>query len=240
MMEISPKKSKRRWVPGPWRTFVLSIIIASIIIFLSVTWVSFVTIINQRNDAQDLAQSRQEKIVALNLGISNLEYLLDAQKQEELQGKGLERIRQLQSRIDPQMSTWIYNSIKVFSKKYGVDESLVIHVINRESGFDVFAKSNKGARGLMQVMWSAHEKMLKAMGIKNVHQLFHIDKNIEAGCKILRMYLDKNKTTYGALKAYVGGEHDKYIRDIFSTMIDYQIKFSSEKPQQKIEREGKK
>ncbi|MCK5552553.1 MAG: transglycosylase SLT domain-containing protein, partial [Deltaproteobacteria bacterium] len=42
--------------------------------------------------------------------------------------------------------------IEEFSKKYGVDSALVKAVIQAESGFNSYAVSRKGAKGLMQLM----------------------------------------------------------------------------------------
>jgi soluble lytic murein transglycosylase len=44
------------------------------------------------------------------------------------------------------------NFVEKYSKLYGVDKNLVYAVIRCESGFDLYAKSKKGAVGLMQLM----------------------------------------------------------------------------------------
>ena len=42
-------------------------------------------------------------------------------------------------------------TIKEYAKEYGIETSLVLAIINTESGFNRFAFSNKGAVGLMQI-----------------------------------------------------------------------------------------
>ncbi len=82
---------------------------------------------------------------------------------------------------------------------------LVLAVIEVESGFDRFAISRSGARGLMQVMpfW------LEEIGHPE-DNLFQVDTNLRYGCAILRYYLDRHKGDLGrALAAYNGslGRH---------------------------------
>jgi soluble lytic murein transglycosylase-like protein len=63
---------------------------------------------------------------------------------------------------------------------------LVLAVIDTESGFDRFAISTAGARGLMQIMpfW------LEEIG-RPGDNLFQVATNLRFGCTILRYYIDK-------------------------------------------------
>jgi soluble lytic murein transglycosylase-like protein len=72
------------------------------------------------------------------------------------------------------------------SKRKGLDPSLVLALIEVESGFRKYAISNAGARGYMQVMpfWA------RLIGDGNVSRLFHMQTNLRFGCVILRHYLD--------------------------------------------------
>ena len=133
------------------------------------------------------------------------------------------RLCQLQPRLDPITAKRIIELIKKYCKQYNLNESLVVHLMYRESSFDVMSVSNKDCYGLMQVRYSVHKEMLKELNIQNSYQLFHLENNIESGCKILKEYLDKSETLYGALQRYVGGEHDKYIKDIFRLMVEYEM-----------------
>ena len=87
------------------------------------------------------------------------------------------------------------------SKRAGLDESLVLGLIQVESAFRKFAVSSVGARGYMQVMpfWS------RLIGDGDVGRLFHLQTNLRFGCVILRHYLDReNGDLYMALGRYNG------------------------------------
>ncbi len=72
------------------------------------------------------------------------------------------------------------------STRAGLETSLVLGLIQAESGFRKYAISKAGARGYMQVMpfWA------RLIGDGHVSQLFHMQTNLRFGCVILRHYLD--------------------------------------------------
>jgi len=87
------------------------------------------------------------------------------------------------------------------SKRAGLDTTLVMGLIQVESGFRKFAVSSAGARGYMQVMpfWTR----VLATGDPSV--LFHMQTNLRFGCVILRHYLDReNGNLFMALGRYNG------------------------------------
>jgi len=148
---------------------------------------------------------------------------LDATKTEAIMDIR-DRIIQLQPKLDPSIAYRIAVSIESNCEKYNIPSSLVIHLISRESSFNVFSKSNKECMGLMQVRFPVHRKMLKEMGISNVYSLYHIDNNISAGCRILSDRLSKSKSVSGALQKYVGAKNKKtkqYANDILGMMREY-------------------
>ena len=71
------------------------------------------------------------------------------------------------------------------SKRAGLDPSLVLGLIQVESGCRKYAISSVGARGFMQVMpfWA------RLIGDGDVVRLFHMQTNLRFGCVILRHYL---------------------------------------------------
>jgi soluble lytic murein transglycosylase-like protein len=73
------------------------------------------------------------------------------------------------------------------SKRKGLDPSLILGLIQIESGFRKYAISPAGARGYMQVMpfWS------RLIGDGDIGRLFHMQTNLRFGCVILRHYLDR-------------------------------------------------
>lgn len=75
------------------------------------------------------------------------------------------------------------------SRRAGLDESIVLGVIQVESAFRKFAISPVGARGYMQIMpfWA------RLIGDGDPGKLFHLQTNIRFGCVILRHYLDMER-----------------------------------------------
>ena len=73
------------------------------------------------------------------------------------------------------------------AKRAGLEVSLVLGLIQVESGFRKFAVSSAGARGYMQVMpfWT------RVLGDGDAGKLFHMQTNLRFGCVILRHYLDR-------------------------------------------------
>jgi soluble lytic murein transglycosylase len=73
--------------------------------------------------------------------------------------------------------------IEITAAKYGVDKFLVKAVMRQESGFDPFARSAKGAIGLMQLMPGTGEQWAKAVNRRNFtpESLWNEQVNIEAG-----------------------------------------------------------
>jgi soluble lytic murein transglycosylase-like protein len=87
------------------------------------------------------------------------------------------------------------------SQRAGLEPSLVLGLIQVESGFRKFAISGAGARGFMQVMpfWTR----VLAEGDANV--LFQAQTNLRFGCVILRHYLNvENGNLFLALGRYNG------------------------------------
>lgn len=73
------------------------------------------------------------------------------------------------------------------SRRAGLEASLVLGLIQVESGFRKYAISRAGARGYMQVMpfWA------RLIGDGDASRLFHAQTNLRFGCIILRHYLDR-------------------------------------------------
>ena len=99
------------------------------------------------------------------------------------------------------------------SKRAGLDPSLVLGLIQVESGFRKYAISAAGARGYMQVMpfW-AH-----LIGDGDALRLFHMQTNLRFGCVIMRHYLDVERgDLYMALGRYNGSRgKDQYPSLVF-------------------------
>ena len=100
-----------------------------------------------------------------------------------------------QSRIDFLETLWYE------SKRAGLEPSLVLGLVQVESGFRKYVVSSAGARGYMQVMpfWA------RLIGDGDPSRLFHMQTNLRFGCVILRHYLDVERgDLYMALGRYNG------------------------------------
>ena len=96
--------------------------------------------------------------------------------------------------------------IHEMSRRYEVDPALVKAVIHAESNFSPYARSPKGAMGLMQLM-PATARM------HNVARITDPVQNIQGGVKHLRLLLDRyNGNVRKTLAAYNAGEEavDRY------------------------------
>ena len=87
------------------------------------------------------------------------------------------------------------------AKRSGLDPSLLLGLVQVESGFRKYAISVVGARGYTQVMpfWA------RLIGDGDAARLFHMQTNLRFGCVILRHYLDRERgDMYLALGRYNG------------------------------------
>ena len=153
-------------------------------------------------------------------------------------------ITYLNSRIDPSTAETIAKAVDVSSKKYSLPRKLVLSIMDKESFFNPLAKSFKDCVGLMQVNPKAHPEKIK--GIPKTH-LYHIDINVDIGCKIFKEYFDKSK---GNLKetfhSYLGKkankqEIGKYMNDIIYTFAELEMyEYSNKEKEKKDENDNGK
>jgi len=118
-----------------------------------------------------------------------------------------EMAERLRDRIsDPFYRVHLLKIVYREARRVDLQPELVLALIEVESGFNRFAVSSSGARGLMQVMpfWK------KEIGHPR-DNLFHAPTNLRYGCTILRRYLDSTQNVRQALHHYNGRHRDPYI-----------------------------
>ena len=108
------------------------------------------------------------------------------------------------------------------SKRKGLEPSLVLGLIQVESGFRKYAISSAGARGYMQVMpfWA------RLIGDGDASRLFHLQTNLRFGCVILRHYLEMERgDLYLALGRYNGSRgRPEYPNAVFASQRQWVYK----------------
>ena len=96
--------------------------------------------------------------------------------------------------------------IKKYANEYNVDEYLIYAIIKAESNFEPNAESHRGAKGLMQLMYSTAEDISKRIDIElNEDNILDPDININLGTKYISMLIQKYNNTNLALAAYNAG-----------------------------------
>jgi len=97
------------------------------------------------------------------------------------------------------------------AEKYRLSPVLILSLIQVESEFNINATSSKGAIGLTQVNpgeWL--EVLIRKNIVTSFADCYDPRKNIEAGCFILRYYLDETQDLDLALDRYFGARSERY------------------------------
>jgi len=107
------------------------------------------------------------------------------------------------------------------STRSGLEPSLVLGLVQVESGFRKFVVSSAGARGYMQVMpfWA------RLIGDGDPSRLFHMQTNLRFGCVILRHYLNAERgDVFLALGRYNGSRgRTEYPAAVFAARKRWQL-----------------
>lgn len=150
-----------------------------------------------------------------NFGLANIIY-------KELAGQTPQKAS------DAQIENWISEA----SEKLNVDKNLIKAVIRQESGGDSTAKSDKGAKGLMQLM----DATAKELGVTDSYDG---KQNVMGGAKYLKQLLNRfNGDESKALAAYNAGPFsvEKYngippfeeTKNYVKNVLEYKQQFSKE------------
>ncbi len=125
----------------------------------------------------------------------------DAQKRQYEQWLSRAEQRLAKRPLDPMVRRELLQTVWYEAKRARLDPTMVLGLIEVESGFRQHAISSAGARGLMQVMpfWA------RLIGHGDASVLFHRQANIRFGCVILRHYMDiERDNVFMALGRYNG------------------------------------
>ena len=96
--------------------------------------------------------------------------------------------------------------VEKYSEEYNVDKYLIFAIIKAESNFDEQAKSNKGAKGLMQLMDSTAEEVAEQININlDNNDILEPKTNINIGTRYISILIQKYNNINLALTAYNAG-----------------------------------
>jgi len=100
----------------------------------------------------------------------------------------------------PKNKKWVVDLVRTLAGWYSIDPMLVLSIISTESNFNVGAKSDKAAQGLMQLIPATAERF-------NVRNAYDATQNIKGGLKYLRWLLSYYRgNVVFAVAAYNAGE----------------------------------
>ena len=106
--------------------------------------------------------------------------------------------------------------VEKYAKEYDVDKYLVYAIIKAESNFDESAVSGKGAKGLMQLMYSTATEIAEKVDLNITEEtVMEPDININLGTKYIAILIEKYENIGLALTAYNAGSGnvDKWIEE---------------------------
>ena len=96
--------------------------------------------------------------------------------------------------------------INSISQRYDLKASLVASIVNVESGYNPNRTSNKGAKGLMQLMPSTAQWLCENLKIEyDEERLYEPEYNLNLGCYYLKSLLNKFTNVDSAICAYNAG-----------------------------------
>ncbi len=128
-------------------------------------------------------------------------------------------VNQNSGRMYPRLSREIVHSAVKYSEKYDLSPILVLAVVAAESEFYPFAVSKKDAKGLMQINLQANLELLIQEGIlAEASDIFDPDRNMEAGCFLLRRFINESTDLNAALDKYLGADSIPYKAEIHAVM----------------------
>jgi soluble lytic murein transglycosylase-like protein len=105
-------------------------------------------------------------------------------------------------RVSPEAVLPVFEVAELIGQERRIDPLLILAIIGVESGFNPFAESPMGARGLMQVIPRFHmDKVPKGMGVRH---LFDPAINIRVGVHVLEEAIRRRGGLTAGLQYYAG------------------------------------
>ncbi len=157
--------------------------------------------------------------------VKNYIYKKEKARKIDILVKHLAKEYKLNSPYTKEILYTLYNE----AEKAKIDPLLFLSLIEVESSFDQFAKSNVGAIGLSQVMPEFHQSKIRVIEKENL-DLWSVRGNIKVGVKVLQEYISMSDGNIEeALQRYNGSLNDmsrKYSRKVLTSFKKYKSLFS--------------
>lgn len=163
---------------------------------------------NKKLDAEIMAAEVKDKLLMEQYKNKQLYKQIESQKPKDIKQGLMGIVQNYQPKLDPQLTERIVDTVLEQCNKRDIDPILITALIWKESLFDPFAESNKGAVGLTQVMYSVWKETheLENSGVDSKSKLFWIEPNISAGVEIFsKYYTESNYDVVVALNRYHTG-----------------------------------
>ncbi len=101
------------------------------------------------------------------------------------------------------MDATLQKDVYDIANEYGLDWTLLMAIIQKESRFDVNARSSTGDYGLMQINAINHARLSVEVG---VNDFMNPRENVRAGAYMLAQLISRYQDVHMALMAYNMGE----------------------------------
>lgn len=117
--------------------------------------------------------------------------------------------------VSSQDAIKISNTALIHAQKHNIEPSLILGLIEKESGFQKNIVSKGNAHGLMQIIPKWHKQNINEVIAQNGGTLKTIDNNVAIGTNILKTQLKKYPNVSRALQAYNGNHNgSSYARQV--------------------------
>jgi hypothetical protein len=129
-------------------------------------------------------------------------------------------VKDLQPRLGPAVAEPVARAVAEHAHTYTIPPELILSIIYYQSAFEIVTMGDRGTVGLMQLSPKVYRGSLEQMGISE-NEAFHIDNNIELGCRLLRQFLDQGLSIETAIVRLVDNDRqvDKILVGFTNSMI---------------------
>ncbi len=165
-------------------------------------------------------ERNHRQIAALRTQIEHLQRQIEPESENNVRDIAA-FVQHKYRRIPIEMAELIAIHIDRWSNLNDLNPAVVVGIIDVESDFNPLAVSNKGARGLMQVIPSYWAEELQISSNFDFHG---IETNIRAGIYVYLKYLDmENNNIKRALNRYNGSDRDKgeYANKVYQAIGEF-------------------